>query len=54
MASELPLGGSVVQRLQRYGTYGHLKQVILAGEQYLYCEHRDSILTVGTRIQCTD
>ena len=27
MASELPLGGSVVQRLQRYGTYGHLKQV---------------------------
>ena len=30
MASELPLGGSVVQRLQRYGTYGHLKQVVLA------------------------
>ncbi len=30
MASELPLGGSVVQRLQRFGTYGHLKQVVLA------------------------
>ena len=30
MASELLLGGSVVQRLQRYGTYGHLKQVVLA------------------------
>ena len=30
VASELPLGGSVVQRLQRYGTYGHLKQVVLA------------------------
>ena len=30
MASPLPLGGSVVQRLQRFGTYGHLKQVVLA------------------------
>lgn len=30
MASRLPLQGSVVQRLQRYGTYGHLKQVVLS------------------------
>eukprot|EP00195_Chlamydomonas_chlamydogama_P002656 CAMPEP_0202921416 /NCGR_PEP_ID=MMETSP1392-20130828/77385_1 /ASSEMBLY_ACC=CAM_ASM_000868 /TAXON_ID=225041 /ORGANISM="Chlamydomonas chlamydogama, Strain SAG 11-48b" /LENGTH=597 /DNA_ID=CAMNT_0049614987 /DNA_START=209 /DNA_END=2002 /DNA_ORIENTATION=+ len=28
-AAELPLGGSVVQRLQRFSTYGHLKQMVL-------------------------
>ena len=30
LASRMPLQGSVVQRLQRYGTYGHLKQVVLS------------------------
>ena len=29
MASLLPLDGSVVQRLQRFGTYSHLKQIVL-------------------------
>lgn len=28
-ASDLPLSGTVVQRLQRFSTYGHLKQVVL-------------------------
>ncbi|KAJ9512400.1 hypothetical protein QJQ45_012987 [Haematococcus lacustris] len=28
-AADLPLQGSVVQRLQRFSTYGHLKQVVL-------------------------
>lgn len=28
-ATNLPLSGSVVQRLQRFSTYGHLKQVVL-------------------------
>lgn len=28
-ATDLPLEGSVVQRLQRFSTYGHLKQVVL-------------------------
>ncbi len=29
MASDLPLGSDVVQRLQRFGTYGRLKQIAL-------------------------
>ena len=29
VASLLPLDGSVVQRLQRFGTYSHLKQIVL-------------------------
>ena len=29
MASEAPLGGDIVQRLQRFGTYGRLKQIAL-------------------------
>ncbi|KAK9855495.1 hypothetical protein WJX84_003622 [Apatococcus fuscideae] len=29
IAEDTPLNGSVVQRLQRYGTYGHLKQMVL-------------------------
>ncbi len=29
MASDLPLGGDIVQRLQRFGTYGRLKQIAL-------------------------
>ncbi|CAG9461037.1 unnamed protein product [Pedinophyceae sp. YPF-701] len=29
VASNMPLAGSVVQRLQRFATYGHLKQLIL-------------------------
>jgi len=29
VASQLPLDGSVVQRLQRFGTYSHLKQIVL-------------------------
>lgn len=28
-ANEMPLQGSVVQRLQRFATYSHLKQVVL-------------------------
>lgn len=28
-APDMPLGGSVVQRLQRFATYGHLKQMVL-------------------------
>ncbi len=28
-ASDLPLRSSVVQRLQRFATYGHLKQLVL-------------------------
>lgn len=28
-APDLRLGGSVVQRLQRFATYGHLKQMVL-------------------------
>ena len=29
VASDLPLGGDIVQRLQRFGTYGRLKQIAL-------------------------
>ena len=29
MASDAPLGSDIVQRLQRFGTYGRLKQVAL-------------------------
>ena len=29
MASDAPLGGDIVQRLQRFGTYGRLKQIAL-------------------------
>ena len=29
MASDVPLGGDIVQRLQRFGTYGRLKQIAL-------------------------
>ena len=29
VATEVPLGGDIVQRLQRFGTYGRLKQIAL-------------------------
>ena len=29
VASDVPLGGDIVQRLQRFGTYGRLKQIAL-------------------------
>ena len=29
VASDAPLGGDIVQRLQRFGTYGRLKQIAL-------------------------
>ena len=40
VASLLPLDGSVVQRLQRFGTYSHLKQLVRAAElgtPYCWC-----------------
>mgnify|MGYP001810464308 CR=1 FL=1 len=37
--SALPLRSSVVQRLQRFATYGHLKQLVRAGRGTLWLKH---------------
>lgn len=41
-ASDTPLGGDVVQRLQRFGTYGRLKQIAL--RKIAHSIERDSSL----------